>query len=452
MKRILALAGTLISIWASPLVVADEPSNIPKPIPATRPEMKAALEALKERQPRISLPVPGDGEASVNSSRTPADYLPETWGRGGGLAFFGQINHRGASVRTSQDPDARSDDLFSDPSFWVVSRGNNCHYCLGHQELKLRAAGLDDDTIAALDSDWSRFDPRERAALAFARKLTLEPELVGDADIAKLKEVFSDPKIIELAFTIALFNSVNRWTDGMGLPQEHHFSGDREDTLMTPTSEKFSHIKSIVIPTTRTTRPPLATSAQAQQAIAASQTRVPRVTLPAKDATRKDLIDVIGDREPYEWERALTQLPVSGKAYVTTWNIILSDDNLTPRLKSELAFITAVNNRAWYAAAHAAHRLKQLGASPEDLTSLLSEKERSMGGAAAAYHLAAKSTANPHLITDADIAQVREHYSDAETAEIMQVICMANLFDRFTEALGLPLEDGIANGMKLSQQ
>ena len=67
-------------------------------------------------------------------------------------------------------------------------------------------------------------------------------------------------------------------------------------------------------------------------------------------------------------------------------------------------------------------------------------------------NLAAKSTANPHLITDADLAKVREHFSDAETAEIMQVICMANLFDRFTEALGLPLEDGIADGIKVSQQ
>jgi alkylhydroperoxidase family enzyme len=67
------------------------------------------------------------------------------------------------------------------------------------------------------------------------------------------------------------------------------------------------------------------------------------------------------------------------------------------------------------------------------------------GEAAAAYRLAAKLTANPHLITDADIAQVREKFSDAETAQIVQVICMANMFDRFTEALGLPLEDGLCH-------
>jgi alkylhydroperoxidase family enzyme len=58
--------------------------------------------------------------------------------------------------------------------------------------------------------------------------------------------------------------------------------------------------------------------------------------------------------------------------------------------------------------------------------------------------LAAKSTRDPHLITDADLAAVRASFSDNETAEIMQVICMANLFDRFTESLGLPVEAAVA--------
>jgi alkylhydroperoxidase family enzyme len=62
-------------------------------------------------------------------------------------------------------------------------------------------------------------------------------------------------------------------------------------------------------------------------------------------------------------------------------------------------------------------------------------------GPSAAHHLANKMTANPHMITDDDIASVRKHFSDAETAQIIHVISMANLFDRFTEPLGLPLEE-----------
>jgi hypothetical protein len=42
---------------------------------------------------------------------------------------------------------------------------------------------------------------------------------------------------------------------------------------------------------------------------------------------------------------------------------------------------------------------------------------------------------------------VREHFNDRETAQIVQTIAMANLFDRFTSALGLPLEASTADGL-----
>ena len=57
--------------------------------------------------------------------------------------------------------------------FWIVSRTNNCQYCLGHQESKLLRAGMTEDEIAALDFDWKQFTPAEQAAFALTRKLTL---------------------------------------------------------------------------------------------------------------------------------------------------------------------------------------------------------------------------------------------------------------------------------------
>jgi alkylhydroperoxidase family enzyme len=229
----------------------------------------------------------------------------------------------------------------------------------------------------------------------------------------------------------------------MGLPQERHFTDAGETSFTTATSDQFAYAQSIVAPILRSPWPTLATHEQREQAISAARHRAARVTLPTIEAARRELAGVIGSRAPYEWERALAQLPVNGKAHVRTWNTILGDEHLAPRLKAELAYITAVNNQAWYAAAHAAHRLKQLGAPAEDCTHLFVGHERSIDGATAAYRLAVKITTDPHLITDTDVARVREHFSDAETAEIIQVICMANLFDRFTESLGLPLEGGI---------
>ena len=46
----------------------------------------------------------------------------------------------------------------------------------------------------------------------------------------------------------------------------------------------------------------------------------------------------------------------------------------------------------------------------------------------------------PHAILDPDIERLREHFSDFELAEIIQLIGNANAFDRFTEALHLPME------------
>jgi alkylhydroperoxidase family enzyme len=425
MIRLLALTALTFAVSWPFRGIAAEPSSIPKPIPATRPELKQALESLKTRQPRLPLEASFAGAAG-------AGLLPASWGDGGGL---------GAGVENESGWDGRLIDF----CFWIVSRGNNCHYCLGHQELKLKFSGLNDDTIATLDSDWSGFSPREQAAMKFARKLTLEPWSVGNAEIVELTDQFSNQEIVKLVFTIACFNAANRWADGVGVPHEGQFSDGRQIKLDTPTSERFQRTKSIVVSVISA---PLKvrTWGEVEGRIDACRSRLPRVALPTNEESRKAIADVIGDRAPLAWEQALAALPVNGPAHVKVWNTITSDDNLTPRLKAEMAFITAANNGAWYAAAHAAHRLKQLGASSEDLTSLLRDHEPSAGGAAAAYHLAAKSTRDPHLITDADLAAVRENYSDRETAEIMQVICMANLFDRFTESLGLPVEAEIVDG------
>ncbi len=445
MKRFLVASAFMFTVLISAAATraADPPSDTPKAVPATRPEMKQALEALKDRTPR--LPLPERGEGGVNNGRMRAQYLPEGWGGGGGRG--GRDRQRGrdgrrGSGRFGQDPNSTMDFAFTTSLFWIVSRGNNCHYCLGHQELKLRGAGLNDDTIASLDSDWSVFEPRQQAALAYTRKLTLEPQLIGDKDIAALKSLFTDAEIIELTFNIARFNATNRWTDGMGIPQDQRFS-EEDSSLDTPTNEKFQNTVSVATPQTRASRPGPPSILEAMKAMATCHNRAARVELSSEEKAVAALAGVVEQREPRNWERAMAQLAGNGPSQVATLNAIITDDHLSPRLKAELFLISAANNRAWYAVGHAACRLHSLGASHEDMAGLISNEPK--GEAAAAYRLAAQLTANPHLITDADIAQVREHFSDAETAQIVQVICMANMFDRFTEALGLPLEEGLCH-------
>jgi alkylhydroperoxidase family enzyme len=437
MSRIIPTLLTL-AVLAPPCLAGDVISDAPKPIPATRPEIKQALEALKRRTPRLPMPASAE-QGGANNGRMRAAYIPESWSGGAPSRGGSGRGARWTPGQRGNNSAPSLDYVLTTSCFWIVSRGNNCHYCLGHQELKLAGAGVADDKIAALDFRWTDFDPRTRAALAYARRLTLEPHLIGDAHITKLKEHFTNNEIIELTYVISRFNSTNRWTDGMGIPQDSSF-GEEASTLLTPTSNEFLNTKSRVTADTREARPAPPSADEIAAAIEACKSREMRVEIPAVDAARTMLGDSVVGREPRAWERALSGLPEVGKYQVAAWNTIMTDDHLPPRLKAEIAYITAINNRAWYAAASAAQRLAELGVSPEDSVSLLSGGSPYSPGAAAVHRLALKSTVNPHLISDRDLADVRVHYSDEETAMIMHVICMANLFDRFTEALGLPVE------------
>jgi alkylhydroperoxidase family enzyme len=439
MSRLIPTLLTLAAL-APPCWAADVASDAPKPVPATRPEIKEALEALKQRTPRLPLPASAE-QGGANNGRMRALYIPEAWSGGAPSRGGPGRGGRGTPGQRGNNSAPTLDYVLTTSCFWIVSRGNNCHYCLGHQELKLAGAGVADDKIAALDFRWTDFDPRTRAALAYARKLTLEPHLIGDADVEKLQEHFTDNEIIELTFVISRFNSTNRWTDGMGIPQDSSF-GEEASTLLTPTSDEFLHTQSQVTADTREPRPAPPSAAEIAAAIEACKSREPRVEIPSIAAAKTMLGDAVAGREPLAWERALSGLPEVGKYQVAAWNTMLTDDHLPPRLKAELAYITAVNNRAWYAAATAAQHLAELGVPSEEYVSLFSDGSHDSPGAAAAYRLAMKSTVDPHLISDRDLAAARAHYSDEETAMIMHVICMANLFDRFTEALGLPVEHG----------
>jgi alkylhydroperoxidase family enzyme len=193
----------------------------------------------------------------------------------------------------------------------------------------------------------------------------------------------------------------------------------------------------------RTLRPESPSWDEAKLAIAACRDRKARVELPSKEYASAALAGVIGSREVLAWERAMSQLAATGATQVATLNAVMNDEHLPVRLKAELALISAIHNRAWYAAGHAIERLRASGASADEIEAMFDDASHVAAGHLAAHRLAAKSTSHPHLITDADIAGVREHFGDAETAQILYVICMSNMFDRFTEALCLTLEDRI---------
>ncbi|HEX6985766.1 MAG TPA: hypothetical protein VF170_10325, partial [Planctomycetaceae bacterium] len=108
--------------------------------------------------------------------------------------------------------------------------------------------------------------------------------------------------------------------------------------------------------------------------------------------------------------------------------------------KARLAWVTARENRAAYAAADARRRLLALGQSDSDVFALDGDAAGLSEGDREAIAFARKLTVAPQQITDADVARLRHHFSDHEVAETIYAVGAANMFDRFTESLRLPVE------------
>lgn len=110
----------------------------------------------------------------------------------------------------------------------TVSSANRCHYCIVAHGAVLRQLSGDarfGDTIA-VNYRSADLTPRQRAMLDFAWKLTLEPNEVGEADRAALRDGgLSDADIFDLTEVAAFYNFTNRFAIGLGIAPNAEYQG-----------------------------------------------------------------------------------------------------------------------------------------------------------------------------------------------------------------------------------
>lgn len=428
----------IIPIWLFAVAHGED-------LTTTRPEMKKRIQNLKERVSRLPLPPPtaediSSGRMLVNNGRLRSIYLPVSWQSFLVPGWGSSANRaKGGTSALLKSLEANPDYGFKTRLFWIVSRTNDCQYCLGHQELKLKRVGMTDDQIASLDSRWDLFSESEQAAMKATRKLTIFPHLFDGNDVAGLKQHFKDSEIIDILYTVARYNAVNRWTSSTGIPQDQSFGGDDHTELNTPTSNEFASVTSKVIPADSVPRPKWEAREQAEAALSAAQSRTSYVELPSAEFARSLLEKDTQGVAPPAWFQAMSELPVALDAWAQR-QAMVREGRTSADLRIRIAWISARENRAWYAAGHARARYAAAGLDAATLYSFAELEQAASPGDAEALRFARKLTSYPHTIEDADIRRLQEHFSDFEVAEIIQLTCDANAFDRFAEALHLKLE------------
>jgi len=103
---------------------------------------------------------------------------------------------------------------------WVAADANRCAYARAYAEADLRRAGVDEAAIRALAGDHSGLPEPERAALAFARQMTLEADNVTDAEVEHLKSAYGEKKLAAMVLLLAYANFQDRLLLALDVPVE----------------------------------------------------------------------------------------------------------------------------------------------------------------------------------------------------------------------------------------
>ena len=103
----------------------------------------------------------------------------------------------------------------------VVSKLNECDYCVAHHAPRLMDQGL---SAAAMENilaeQVSGFDDVDMVVRDYAMQVTETPGRIRDAMHERLRAHFSEEQIVELTLRIALCGFFNRFNDAMGIEME----------------------------------------------------------------------------------------------------------------------------------------------------------------------------------------------------------------------------------------
>jgi uncharacterized peroxidase-related enzyme len=110
----------------------------------------------------------------------------------------------------------------------VVSTVNRCHYCMVSHGAALRKLTGDPVLVEQLRTNYTyaELEPRERAMLDFAVKVTEHSSRCSEEDVEALREAgWNDEEIMDITQVTAMFNFTNRLASGLGWVPNDEFVG-----------------------------------------------------------------------------------------------------------------------------------------------------------------------------------------------------------------------------------
>jgi hypothetical protein len=175
----------------------------------SRPEVEAALEAVRWRTARLKLADESATRAVLNG--TLGEAPPAEWMRL--LATLPDSAAGRVAATLAAERKGTLDPKTKAIIAWVSARHDRAWYALGHARERLRSLGFRDDQIFALDRPETLESPADREVVKYAAKITVNPAQADDDDIARLRKLFDDKKVAEVVFQVTQAAYFDRMTE-----------------------------------------------------------------------------------------------------------------------------------------------------------------------------------------------------------------------------------------------
>jgi alkylhydroperoxidase family enzyme len=359
--------------------------------------------------------------------------------------------------RTYRTSDALDPKLAGSIRF-TVARTLRSEYGMAYAESDLRRAGMDQDGIDQLKGDGSALPASERAALAFAARMTTAGYTTTDDEVAALVKSFGEAKVVAIVLQIAFANFLDRMALALGLavepggpvpPLDVRFARPGESGIPAASrpavpSNPEEHRATASDPDWK-----LFDFGQLQEKLEAQRDRKPRVSIPTWDEFRAALPEGLYPRSKplrIRWSLLVSgRQPKLGPAWIKCLRIFEEEAKQDRVFEESLFWVVTRSLRCFYCMGHCEMLLEDAGLDRKAIaarTAKLAGDDWSSFPPAerTAFEFARKLTRAPWDVEDADIRRLVEAFGPERTLDVIWWSSRCQFMTKVSDAFQLQLE------------
>lgn len=303
-----------------------------------------------------------------------------------------------------------------------IAQANHSPYAAAHLQRLLKASENGPAMLAAIKSSkLETLTPAEQLALSYADGMTRDIHAPSDAEFQKVRGWYNDSQIVELSFTVCLFNYFTRYVEALHLPVEEWVGS----TLPTPPAARMGDGKARV-------------SLFSDLEMEAGKRLLEQAKSPTNPAASLGL--GIANSQ-----RAMFRVPELGGAWRDFGTASRAYDSVSREVKLQVSFAVSMANGCRYCTLHQVTGLRRLGVPVSKLVAMKKDDDALTAREKTAVLFARKLTAEPGSITKADYDALRAEFGQPGAMEVLMQVCNFAFMNRFTDGLRLPSEDEAIN-------